>query len=238
MESTGSGKSFRETLEREKLEALAEFAAGAGHEINNPLAVISGRAQLLLRGETDPERRRGLALIHAQAMRVHEMIGDLIFFARPPAPQRKPTDLVELVDRALAELAPLAAEKQAELTRSGKPRPLMGNVDPAQIATALRALGKNAIEALNRPGRVDFALNSAKNAIEIRVTDTGPGFPPEALDRLFDPFYCFRQAGRGLGMGLPKTWQIVTQHGGTIAASNRREGGAMIVIRLPRELAK
>ena len=76
---------FRRDLEQEKLAALAEFAAGAGHEINNPLTVIAGRAQLFLREETDPERRRGLALINAQAMRVYEMIADLRLFARPPA---------------------------------------------------------------------------------------------------------------------------------------------------------
>src|SRR5690606_20308915 len=79
---------LRALLEREKLEALAEFAAGAGHEMNNPLAVIAGRAQLLLKDETDAQKRRELAVIHAQAMRVHEMIADLMLFARPPQPRR------------------------------------------------------------------------------------------------------------------------------------------------------
>ncbi len=79
---------FDAALEAEKLEALAEFAAGAGHEINNPLTVISGRAQLLLRDEKDPERRRTLALIRAQAVRVNEMIADMRLFARPPEPVR------------------------------------------------------------------------------------------------------------------------------------------------------
>ena len=78
---------FDRAVESEKLEALVEFAAGAGHEINNPLTVISGRAQLLLRDETDPERRHALALIVAQAMRIHEMIADLMLFARPPRPE-------------------------------------------------------------------------------------------------------------------------------------------------------
>jgi signal transduction histidine kinase len=78
---------FQRALEFEKLEALAEFAAGAGHEINNPLTVISGRAQLLLREETNPERRHALALINAQAMRVYEMIADMMLFARPPRPE-------------------------------------------------------------------------------------------------------------------------------------------------------
>src|SRR4051812_19228303 len=94
---------FQSELERQKLEALAEFSAGAGHEINNPLAVISGRAQLLLRSETHPDRRRELAVIHAQALRVHEMIADLMLFARPPAPARKHVDVPALFDGLVAQ---------------------------------------------------------------------------------------------------------------------------------------
>lgn len=86
-----------------KLEALADFAAGAGHEMNNPLAVIAGRAQLLLADETHPQRRASLALIWAQAQRVHEMIADVMLFARPPAPQFEQADLRELLRRSLRE---------------------------------------------------------------------------------------------------------------------------------------
>ncbi len=94
---------FAETLETEKLEAMAEFAAGAGHEINNPLTIIAGRAQLFLREESDPERRRALALIGAQAMRVHEMIADMRLFARPPRPDFQSVELVGLADRLIEE---------------------------------------------------------------------------------------------------------------------------------------
>jgi signal transduction histidine kinase len=79
-------------VEDAKLAALAEMAAGAGHEINNPLAVISGRAQLLLAEENDPRRRKYLDTIMNQAQRIHRMIVDLMFFARPPAPECRPTD--------------------------------------------------------------------------------------------------------------------------------------------------
>src|ERR1043166_9640318 len=91
-------------VERAKLAALAEFAAGAGHEINNPLAVITGRVQLLLRGERDPERRRDFAMIHTQALRIHEMIVDLMLFARPPEPQPRSCDVGAIVEAAVAGL--------------------------------------------------------------------------------------------------------------------------------------
>ena len=93
-----SESDFERAVEAEKLAALAEFAAGAGHEINNPLTVISGRAESLLRDETDPERRRALALICAQAMRVHEMIADMMLFARPPRPELQQVELIGVID--------------------------------------------------------------------------------------------------------------------------------------------
>src|SRR5437773_12387659 len=101
---------FLARLEEEKLAALAEFAAGAGHEINNPLAVICGRAELLLREETHPERRRDLATIHAQARRIYEMIADLMLFARPPQPALAPVDLDGLLVELARDLEPRCRE--------------------------------------------------------------------------------------------------------------------------------
>ena len=150
-------QTFAETLQDEKLAALAEFAAGAGHEINNPLTVIAGRAQLFLREETDPERRRALALINAQAMRVHEMIADLRLFARPPRPELQPVELVELVDRLIAELTAQRPSKHRRLPR-GRPRPAPIKADPTQLLVALRALCQNAIEALGAEGRIVVQL--------------------------------------------------------------------------------
>ena len=81
-----------------RLESLAEFAAGAGHELNNPLATIVGRVQLLLRDETDPARRQALETIAGQAYRVRDMISDVMLFARPPQSESRAGDLSEVVD--------------------------------------------------------------------------------------------------------------------------------------------
>ena len=88
---------FSAELQRQKLDALKELAYGASHEINNPLANIAARAQTLLRDEQAPERRRSLEAIHQQAMRAHEMISDLMLFARPPQLELAAIDLVEVV---------------------------------------------------------------------------------------------------------------------------------------------
>ena len=154
-------RQFHTQLETEKLEAMKELAYGAGHEINNPLANISARAQTLVKQETDPERRRKLAAINSQAFRAHEMIADLMLFARPPKLQPERIDLTELIDTVIAELA---AEAQARGTtlehrRPAGPVKIMG--DPVQLAVALRALAVNSLEALGSGGHIDFEAHPA-----------------------------------------------------------------------------
>ena len=224
---------FQEILQTEKLEAMAEFAAGAGHEINNPLAIIGGRAQLLLKDETDPERRRELALVNAQVKRAHEMIADMRLFARPPRPEPETIDLVELVDRMVADLTAQASERATSLVRSGEGGPLPVEADPAQLSVALRALCKNSLEAIGHDGHVDVALCRLPGHAEIRITDDGPGILPEHRRHLFDPFYSARQAGRGLGFGLSKCWRIITNHHGRIDVQSDPGQGAAFTITLP-----
>jgi signal transduction histidine kinase len=229
-------RNFADAVEIEKLEAMAEFAAGAGHEINNPLAIISGRAQLLLRGEADPERRSNLALIHAQAMRVHEMIADVRLFARPPRPESKRVELAALVDRLIEELGPAAQEQAISLCRQGDSAPLEIDADPVQLMVALRALCQNACKAIGHGGHVTITLRQTDGDMEITVADDGPGIKPEVRRHIFDPYYSYSptEAGRGLGVGLSKCWRIVAMHGGRIDVDSSPGRGAAFVIRLPK----
>lgn len=225
-------------LEREKLEALAEFAAGAGHEINNPLAVIAGRARLLLRDETDPERRRDLAIIQVQAMRVHEMIADLMLFARPPEPEFRAADLNAVATAALAASAAKADTLGVRLERRGACDPVALRIDPDQIQLAVRALIDNGLNAVDRGGLVTVEVRGGATN-EVVVSDDGPGLAADERRHAFDPFFSGRQAGRGLGMGLPKAWRIATNHGGAVtielAATNEpSERGATFVLHLPK----
>jgi signal transduction histidine kinase len=226
---------FDEALQTEKLEAMAEFAAGAGHEINNPLAVIAGRAQLFLRQESDPQRRRALALISAQAMRIYEMIADMRLFARPPRLEPARVELVALVDRLLGELQPWAEGQETALARSGGPEPVEIQADPVQLTVALRAVVQNALEALGHGGHVELCVRRVEKEVEISVADDGPGIPTAQRQHLFGPFYSARQAGRGLGMGLAKCWRIVTNHGGRIEVQSTPGRGATFSIHLPAD---
>jgi signal transduction histidine kinase len=151
---------FQQTLEAEKLAAMAEFAAGAGHEINNPLAIIAGRAQLFLSDEPDPQRRRDLAIINVQAMRVYEMIADMMLFARPPRPQLAEVDVVALVEQIAAAWSPKAAERRIALQRDLPPGPLLIAADATQLTVALRALLDNALQAIDSDGHVDISIRA------------------------------------------------------------------------------
>lgn len=222
----------RGDLEREKLEALAEFAAGAGHEINNPLAVISGRAQLLLRDESDPGRRRDLAIIHVQAMRIRDMIADLMLFARPPSPRRATCDAAAIVTGALESLQPKAEALEVRLIPIGSWPTVEIDVDADQIRVACEAVIDNGLNAVRRGGEVRVELRSTDDGVEIVVADDGPGISAEVRRHLFDPFYSGREAGRGLGVGLSKAWRIVTNHGGAIVVDSPVESGATFTIRL------
>ena len=236
-----------ETLQQEKLSSLKELAYGASHEINNPLANISSRAQTLLRDESDPERQRMLATINSQAFRAHEMISDMMLFAKPPRMDRQPVDLTQLVDAVLIELADDAQRQGTTLTHAGTQTPIVIPVDEVQFAEAIKALCRNALESVGVGGAVEVSVESIaplRLAVEdetagscagavITVKDDGPGIPDQVRAHLFDPFFSGREAGRGLGFGLSKCWRIVTEHGGQIEVHSSESEGTVFALRFP-----
>lgn len=226
--------SFDQRLWQAKLDAMKELAYGASHEINNPLANISARAQSLLRDERDPERRRTLEAIHLQALRAHEMISDLMLFARPPQLERQPLDLAELASQVASGLAPECSRRNIALqvTTDGQAHQLTG--DATQLAVAIDALVANSMNALGRGGEIQLLVSNAPSGgVQLEVRDNGPGIPPEVRPHLFDPFYSGREAGRGLGFGLSKAWRIVTLHSGAIEVETPPDRGALFKITLP-----
>lgn len=233
----GDRKGFEDALEQAKLDAMKELAYGASHEINNPLANIAGRAQTLLKSETDENNRRMLESIHRQAMRAHEMISDLMLFARPPKLERQAVSPAELVTKLIEELQPLADEHRVQMIVQNDRAPSSVAADPVQLAVAIKALLVNSIEAIGQDGEIAVGLRQAEatleETLEIKVRDTGPGIPAAVRPHVFDPFYSGREAGRGLGFGLSKCWRIVTDHGGRITVDSPPAQGAVFTIHLP-----
>jgi len=225
----------RRAARAQKLEALGELSAGAAHEMNNPLAVISGRAQLLLGRETDADTRRMLTTIVQQAERVSHIVADLMNFARPPEPSFHESPAAEFVRAAVDEARNVATERQIELHLSADNHlpPLVA--DAGQLRSVMAELLNNAIEAIGQEGRIEVSTRRAPGdaGIEVVIRDTGRGISAEDLPKVFDPFFSGRDAGRGWGLGLAKGFRIAERHGGTIAVERTGPDGTTIVLSLP-----
>ena len=228
---------FQEVLRREKLAALQQFAYGAGHEINNPLANISTRAQTLLYEEQDNDRRHKLVAINDQAYRAYEMIADLMLFANPPVLDPTHVPLQELLSTVRDELSAAAVSKGIQFRLAPEPNAIHVYADQVQLAVAIKAICQNGIDAMQSGGLLTIETQMInRRQVEIAIQDDGPGLSELDHRHLFDPFFSGREAGRGLGFGLSKAWRIVKQHHGTIHAESRRSCGSKFTIVMPRSV--
>ncbi|MGC4004580.1 MAG: HAMP domain-containing sensor histidine kinase [Pirellulales bacterium] len=189
----------------------------------------------MLRGEADPERRRQLAEITAQAHRAHEMIVDLMLFAKPPALKRETVDLAAWLPRTLAPRVESAHDAGIVWSCNVPALPCPASIDPTQTLAALGAVLANSFEALaGRGGAIDCELTFDDVFARIRIRDDGPGMDEATRERIFDPFYSGREAGRGLGFGLCKAWRIVHDHGGEILVRSSPGQGCETTLIFPR----
>ncbi|VTT98349.1 histidine kinase : ATP-binding region ATPase domain protein OS=Planctomyces limnophilus (strain ATCC 43296 / DSM 3776 / IFAM 1008 / 290) GN=Plim_2545 PE=4 SV=1: HisKA: HATPase_c [Gemmataceae bacterium] len=211
------GDQVGDRLREAKLVALAELAAGAGHEINNPLAIISTHAQRLLRTEPDPERGDALRSVVRQTQRISGILRDLMQFARPGRPERRPVTVGELFEGVRTSVAPLAGERNVRIEIDSRAAEVQLDGDPVQLRHALTAVVRNAVEAAG-DGWVRLACDAPEDGefARIRVEDSGPGLTPEVAAHAFDPFFSGRSAGRGCGLGLSTAWQFLRQNGGEL----------------------
>jgi signal transduction histidine kinase len=227
-----AGESIR--LKAQKLAALAEFAAGAGHEINNPLAVISGQAQYLLTLEADSDRQKALRTVVHQTQRVHQILTDLMQFAKPSRPQKQPIDLRDTARDVADSLVDLAAGRKVRVELLLPDERCATDGDAKQISTAVASLLRNAIEAAPADGWARLRLDPAGESLRILVEDSGPGPAANHAEHLFDPFFSGRAAGRGRGLGLATAWRLVREHGGDLAYEPVPGGPTRFVMTFPR----
>ena len=222
----------------ELLEAMAEYSAGAGHEINNPLASIIGQTQVLLKSESSLDRRQSLETIGAQAWRIRDMIGNSMLFARPPVLQLSRFNLIHPVQEAMEALEDLAAESGVEFRLASVSEKILITADRSQISRLLIELIRNGVEAIRGAGRSGVVAihihESLQGLVELTIADDGPGLAVDVARRnAFNPFYSGRSAGRGLGFGLCLAWRIVRLHRGLIFLQEGTENGTACHLALP-----
>jgi signal transduction histidine kinase len=217
----------------ELLDALGEFAAGAGHELNNPLAVIVGRAQLLLGRAENPDVARSLRAILTQAQRAHRIIRDLMYVARPPAPRVRPCQPVEVVRASTRDLEAEADARGIRVHPEFTESSAWFVADPDAIRHTVDSLLRNALEATPKGGAIRLTAETSDDRFSFAVRDSGRGLDATASKRLFDPFYCGKQAGRGLGMGLPRVGRIVERAGGVLSWRSSAGHGSTFHVALP-----
>ena len=222
-----------EQLRAAKLDAVAEFAAGAGHELNNPLAVVVGRAQLLLARSTDADSTRSLRAILTQAQRAHRILRDLMYVARPPESRPRFCQPDDIVRASLRDAGDDAQGRDVHLLADTLEHGRRVWADPDGLRHLADTLIRNALEATPKGGQVRFATRGDGSNLRWTVADTGRGITPTEGSHLFDPFFCGRQAGRGLGMGLPRAARFLEQLGGEIRFQSAPGQGSSFLVRLP-----
>lgn len=228
---------YRTSLQQENVASLIAMATGAAHEINNPLAIISGRAQQLAADESDPDRHKALETVIQQAHRISEIIAELRTFAKPPAPQPADVDPVGLAHDVAKAEQPDDPSGTATVQVIGPEQAPCIHVDRDQIAGALGEVVRNGIQACTESGggavRIRVERLPADAALRFVVTDDGPGMSSDVQARAFDPFYSGHDAGRRRGLGLSKAYRAIQINGGQMALESQHGHGTTVRITVP-----
>ncbi len=235
-------RGVKELLQAEKLASLGGLVAGITHELNNPLAVISGFAELLLAQVQEVESREALEAIHSEARRCTRIVQNLLSFARQRRLTRAAVDVNEVIVRAYELLRYKLSldDVEMDLRLDRKLAPALG--DLTQIQQVVLQLLMNAHQSVldvdpdERPRRIAVETRDEPGGAGVRfeVGDSGPGIPPHDMPRVFDPFFEAGSRGReGAGLGLSLCYGIVTEHGGQIVAHSTVGTGTTFSVLLP-----
>jgi len=230
-----AGDSAKASKDDLNLETIGRLASEVAHELKNPVTVIKGFSQLLLKKQYDEEQITDfLEIIFKEAERAHSFIQDFLNLGKTKKLHKKQINLSNLIADSVAEI-----EKQCFLNGIGIVQQIETSSkilgDYNQLKQALVNLGKNAVEAMelcDGPKRLTFVLmrDSLRDKIYIKVIDTGNGIPPQLQGKIMTPFFTTKKYGTGLGLSITKT--IVEQHGGKLQLSSS-DHGTTAIIELP-----
>lgn len=240
-------------IQSEKLDSVGRMAAGVAHEVKNPLMMLLTGVKVLEKRlpETDEQTRMLLQDMEDAVERADRIIGGLLNYARDRDLDLAAADVNDTIERS-AMLVKHDLEN-AHITLVSKLQPGLPKLqlDEFKMQQVFVNLVTNAIHAIERDGQVSITtslekltrgallgyrkingLTPGERVVIIRIEDSGPGIPEEHLQKIFDPFFTTKPTGRGTGLGLSVSQQIVEMHGGTVDVGNRDTGGARVTITL------
>jgi len=244
----------RQLVRSERMVSVGFLAAGVAHEINNPLASILFCSEALERrlqevlgalaattnGATAAESEvltRYLKMIQQEALRCKDITQKLLDFSRTGERRKEPSDLTGLI-RGVLEVArhlPSSRGKQVSFEPGGY---IVAPVNAQDLKSVILNLVVNALDSMDDGGQLAISLTTSAGYAELAFADTGCGMTAEVLQNIFEPFYTKSRTGKGTGLGLFISHQIVDQHGGTITATSSGPGtGSTFTVRIPLELA-
>jgi len=225
-------------IEFEKLTSMGQMAAGTAHHLNTPLAAMLLRVQMMRSRSQEPSTSAELERLERSLRFCQQFVQRLLDFSRRPATRKDPEPVHAVIEGVLAFIGPSLEAKQVHLGRDfaeAEGVTVLG--DRNELETLLLILLSNAADAVESGGNIGIHASSSAGRVEIAVIDNGCGIPPDALARIFEPFYTTKPVGKGTGLGLPIARNIVTQHGGSIRLESEPGHGTRAVVELPATVA-
>jgi PAS domain S-box-containing protein len=226
----------QQIIQSERLAAMGQMIGGFAHELNNPLTSILGMSELLQEGEAPESVRKQMVVLQQQARRAAEIVQNLMYFSRPPAPGRTPIDLGELVQRTLHLHAYSLRKSNITvdfLNQTSLPSVSGDSHQLMQVFLNLVLNSEQAMRDVRDRGTLRIRLEKNEKSVAVIFQDDGPGIPPDILPNIFDPFYTTKRPGRGTGLGLSICKAILREHNGNVEAASGPGGGAVFTVTLP-----
>jgi len=225
----------QQVVQSERLAAMGAMIGGVAHELNNPLTSIMGVSELLQDTETNETSRKQLAMLQQQARRAAEIVQNLTYFSRPPAPGKSRINVAEIVERTLNLHAYSLRKNSITVDFLKEPGLPYAMGDPHQLMQVFLNLIVNAEQAIREArdkGTLRIRMGRGEGSVWVSFHDDGPGIAKENLASIFDPFYTTKRPGRGTGLGLSICKSVMKEHNGSVEAANSPEGGAVFTVSL------
>ena len=229
-------------IETEKLASIGQLTAGIAHEINNPLAVISGRLQMFMLSETDEKKLDQFKKILEQIDRISTLLNKIMDFARVRKPELSSVDVRDILDKVINFVKSSFDKRGIKIIKNYSDIPVI-KADSSQLEQVFLNIlinARHALESKKEDPKVEITVNLSrtKDFVVIKIADNGSGIPRHLLNKIFEPFFTTKEPGKGTGLGLSTSLSIIKQHHGDIIIKSEEGKGTEVFIYIPVDIEK